>query len=124
MTDSNLSLTKTFTVKDSDSAASVGSVDLQVFSTPSMIAYMENTTLAICQELIQVGETTVGVEINVQHKAATVISKTVEISATLIDKQRSILTFKIIATCEGIEIGYAQHKRAIVNIEKFMSRLS
>lgn len=120
----NTVLEKEFTVTNAESASAVGSGGLNVFSTPSMIAFMENVALTASEEKLTEGQTTVGIEINVRHLAATAIGKTVLIKATLKSQEKKILTYDIEAFEEKKLIGKAEHKRAIVNSDAFMAKLN
>jgi len=45
----------------------MGSGDLEVYATPSMIAFMENTAKSLVTDELPVGYTTVGINMNVNH---------------------------------------------------------
>lgn len=101
-------------------ASHLGSGMLDVFATPAMIALMENAAMHAVMPAIEEGSDTVGIEINASHLAATKPGKKVKATATLVEIQKRILTFEIIAEDEDKVIGKATHKRAIINVEKFM----
>ena len=111
---------KEFVVLDQHSAASIGSGGMKVFGTPSMAAFMENVALAASEPECKHGETTVGIEINIRHLAPSAIGRKVQVRAMLIERKKQILSFKIEAYDSNKLIGEATHKRAIVNIERFM----
>ncbi|TVP91728.1 thioesterase family protein [Alkalibacterium sp.] len=117
-------LEKEFTVKESETAQAVGSGGLPVLSTPHMIAYMENTAMTLMQKELEEGETSVGMEINVNHLAPTALKKKVAVKAEQTDQNKGIYTYKIEAFVDNQLIGKATHKRAVVNEEKFMNRLN
>lgn len=120
----NIVLEKQFTVTYSESAEAIGSGELKVLSTPSLIAFMENTAMDIAKEITESEQTTVGIEINVQHLAATSIDSKILVKATLESQSKNILSYNIEAYDENNQqIGTAEHKRAIVNKESFMSKL-
>jgi predicted thioesterase len=58
-------------VTENDTASKLGSGDLDVFSTPSMIALMENTSKNVVEELLPEGFSTVGTEVSIKHIKAT-----------------------------------------------------
>ncbi|MGO1677510.1 MAG: thioesterase family protein, partial [Ruoffia tabacinasalis] len=62
-------LTKEFTVQADVTAASVGSGDLEVLSSPSIMAWMENVSYELCQNHSDNDETTVGIEFSMKHLA-------------------------------------------------------
>ena len=59
------------TVNDRNTAASVGSGDLHVFSTPYMIALMEEAAQNSVAPELEEGQSTVGTGLSVSHEAAT-----------------------------------------------------
>lgn len=112
---------KTFTVQESETAKAVRSGGLPVLSTPHMIAYMENTAMTLMEKGLSEEQTSVGIEINVQHLAPTAVNKEVYVKAELLENTKKVYTYKIEATVEGKLIGKAMHKRTIVDREQFMS---
>ena len=64
-------------------AAKVGSGSLEVFSTPSMVALMEQAAAELCQAELPEGLTTVGTALNIEHLAATLCGVEVRAVATL-----------------------------------------
>ena len=117
----NFKLTKT--VDDSETAAKVASGALEVFSTPSLIAFMENTAFQCVQSVLDEGDTTVGISVNMKHLKANLVGDTVECDATLTKIDGKKLFFDITATSKGDVVGTAEHIRFIVNEEKFLSKL-
>ena len=118
---------KTFTqqlvITDSHTAAFMGSGNLEVFATPAMVAFMENTAIQTIDDLEE-GYTTVGIEINIQHLKATRVGETVSCTATLVQHVKKLYEFSITASnANGELIGTAGHKRVAVNIDKFMDAL-
>lgn len=118
-------LEKHFSITSNDTAASVGSSSLDVLSTPSLIAFMENTAMHIAEDIIDSGQTTVGIEIDVKHFAPSAVGDTVIVEATLLTHMKNTLTYDIKAYDEkDTELGSAKHKRAIVEAEAFMSQFN
>ena len=115
-----LSYTSEAVVTEDKLARVVGSGQLDVFATPAMIALMENAAMYAVAPYIEEGNDTVGIEINASHIAATKPGKKVKATATLVEIHKRILTFEIIAEDEEKVIGKAMHKRAVINVEKFM----
>lgn len=116
-------LEKEFLVEVKHTAVEMGSGDIEVFSTPSMIAFMEHVAKEAVVGQLAEGETTVGIELNVQHVKATAIGKMVRVTAELINQKKSILFFELVAYEGETMIGKGTHKRAIVDAKKFMAKL-
>lgn len=116
-------LKKEFLVEDKHSAKQMGSGDLDVLSTPSMIAFMENVVKEAALEKLDSAQTTVGIDLNVQHIKATAIGKKIRVEADLTEQNKSILSYEIAAYEDEHLIGKGTHKRAIVNSGQFMENL-
>ena len=62
-----LSSQSSVTVSAGNTAAAMGSGDLDVFATPAMVALMENAAMKAVADALPEGSTTVGAEMNVTH---------------------------------------------------------
>lgn len=118
---------KTFTqkmiVEKKHAASELSSGFLDVFATPAMIAFMENTASQAIDKLEE-GFTTVGIEINVKHLKASKIGEEVSCIAILTKREKQIYNFEITVTDSSEDvIGIATHKRAAVEIERFLKKL-
>ena len=109
-------------VEREDTALEVGSGSLLVYATPCMAALMEAAACeAIAKGLAQT-ETTVGIELNLRHIAATPVGMEVHAKAEVTAVDGKIITFSIEAFDEAGAIGSATHKRALVNAQKFLDK--
>ena len=109
-------------VEKEDTAAQVGSGSLLVYATPCMVAMMEG---AACEAIAQgrsENETTVGIERNIQHRAATPVGMEVRAEATVTAVDGKIITFEVEAFDEAGTIGKGTHKRALVNTQRFLDK--
>ena len=102
-------------------ANKVGSGLVAVFATPMMIAGIEGTAAASVADKLAEGQTTVGMQMNVSHVAATPCGMKVhfETELTEIAPNGKILTFKVAAYDEAGLIGEGMHQRAVVAKERF-----
>jgi predicted thioesterase len=123
MLEAGLKNTITLTVTEELTADKVGSGALKVYSTPMMIAAMENCCLSCVAPYLEEGNTTVGTLVNVTHDAASPLGALIEVECTLTAVERRKLTFEVVAKCGEQIIGKGTHERFIVNAEKFMSKL-
>ncbi|MGM9795679.1 MAG: thioesterase family protein [Candidatus Aphodosoma sp.] len=118
------SISKIFVVGKQDTAAVMGSGLLDVLATPTMVAWMENTSILLTEEYLKDGDTTVGICINTSHEKASAVGEKITCTATLIKVDGRKLSFEIECFNENnIRIGKAYHERFIVNSQKFMSKL-
>lgn len=104
-------------------AVTVGSGDLEVLSTPSMMALMENAAMLAVQDALEEGMTTVGGHITSSHLKPTAKGKMVSATAILTGINGRRLTFKVTAQDENGIIGEGEHLRFIVDRRKFMGKL-
>ena len=109
-------------VEREDTALEVGSGSLLVYATPCMVALMEGAACEAIAEAIPEGQTTVGIELNIQHLAATPVGLEVRAEAEVTAVEGKIITFELHAYDESVEIGKGIHKRCIVNAQKFLDK--
>ena len=106
-----------------NTAAAVGSGALPVFSTPAMIALMEQAAVNTVHPFLNDGESSVGTAIRVTHDAAIPIGFPVVAEAELVEVDRRRLEFSVLARSGDEVIGKGTHTRFIVPQEKFMQKV-
>ncbi len=109
-------------VEREDTALEVGSGSLLVYATPCMAALMEAAACEAIAAGLAETETTVGIELNLRHIAATPVGMEVHAKAEVTEVEGKIITFSIEAFDEAGTIGTAVHKRALVNSQKFLDK--
>jgi len=107
---------------ETNTAQAMGSGDLLVFSTPSMVALMEEAAVRSVAPYLDEGQSTVGTAIDVRHTAATPVGMTVTCESRLTGVDGRRLTFAIRAYDEKGEVGSAAHVRAIVDAARFQAK--
>lgn len=112
----------TGTVEPHMSALSVGSGELDVLSTPWMIALMEAASLKAVKDSVPPGFTTVGTHIQVCHSAPIPTGSRYTVESSLIETRGRILVFRVKASSGLIEVGAGFHRRALVETEGFLNR--
>ena len=105
-----------------DSALEVGSGSLLVYATPCMVALMEGAACEAIAEGLDEGETTVGIELNIKHVAATPVGMEVRAEAEVTAVEGKIVSFSLRAYDEAGLIGEGTHKRALVNSQRFLDK--
>ena len=110
------------TVDESNLASTVGSGDLPVFATPSMIALIEKTASQSVMPYLDIGTSTVGTHLDIAHTSATPIGMTVVCETELVEIDRRRLVFKVRVYDSKGDIGSGTHERFIVDCEKFLSK--
>ena len=109
-------------VDASNLASSVGSGGLEVFSTPSLIALMENAARSAVEPLLPPGQTTVGVRVDVSHLAATPVGAQVRARAELLEVDGRRLVFKVEAFDHHEKVGEGTHERMVVDPARLLAR--
>ena len=110
-------------VEREDTAMEVGSGSLLVYATPCMIALMEGAACNALEGVLVEDKTSVGIELNVSHIAATPVGMEVRAEAEIIAVEKNILTYNVTAYDEAGKIGEGNHKRAVVTAQKFLDKV-
>ena len=110
-------------VEREDTAAAVGSGLLLVFSTPCMVALMEGAACEAIAEAVSEEKTSVGIELNIAHIAATPVGMEVRAVAEVTAVEKNIITFRVEAFDEAGKIGEGTHKRAVVTAQRFLDKV-
>lgn len=105
-----------------NSAESLGSGNVPVFATISMIGLMEKTCLESVLPHLEPGQDTVGTHVNVSHSKATPVGMKVWCESELIEIDRRRLVFQVAAYDEAGLIGEGTHERFIIDKERFISK--
>jgi fluoroacetyl-CoA thioesterase len=109
-------------VDGSNTAKAMGSGELGVFATPSMIALMEKAATDAIKQLMPPDSSSVGTMINVRHLASTPTGMRVTAKAVLTEVDGKRLVFTVEAFDEKDKIGEGIHERFIINKERFMAK--
>ena len=105
-------------------ASSVGSVLLDVYSTPSMIALIEKAAAESVEEGLEERQGTVGIRLEISHLAATPIGQKVRAETELVEIDGRILTFEVSVYSEVEKIGEGTHKRCIILNDRFVEKMN
>ncbi len=109
-------------VSEHNTALSVGSGEALVFSTPMMIALMENAAYLCLKPFLDESESSVGIKMDTTHESASPIGLAISARAKITEVNGKIVTFEVIASDAFGVIGKGLHQRAVINSEKFISR--
>lgn len=119
-----LTFTSTVIVSKENIAATMGSGDLEVFATPTMVALMENAAMNAVSGELPEGSTTVGAVMNTTHIKPSALGDNVSATAILKEVEGRKLTFEVKAEDTKGVIGEGIHIRYVVDRAKFMAKLS
>ncbi len=109
-------------VTESNTATAIGSGALPVFSTPHMIALMENASMNAIAPCLEDGQGSVGTKIDVAHVAATPMGMTVRAESTITRIEGRMLSFEVRAWAGDELIGEGTHQRCIIYNQRFMEK--
>ena len=105
-----------------NTARAMGSGSLEVFATPALVALMESAACNALEGTLEEGVTTVGVEIRVEHLAATPLGMSVRAESCLTKVEGRMLSFEVKAWAGDELIGRGSHQRCIVLNRRFMEK--
>ena len=115
---------KTYIVTDSEAIHFLGPEVTPGLSTPSLVTWMELTSRENAAPLLNPGEDTVGVSVEIKHLAPTPVGMKVRVVSKLQSVAGRIYSFEIEAFDEVEKIGEATHVRASINVAKFAARIA
>jgi fluoroacetyl-CoA thioesterase len=119
------------TVGDSDTAQSLGSGDVPMLATPRVLALAETATVAATARQMPSGLTTVGVRVELSHRAPVPIGRRVAAQATLatVDGRRLMFEVHVTEVPATADVPYADRRvvaegrieRVLVDRQRFLS---
>lgn len=117
-----LTATRSLTVEPADTALRIGSGSVEVLATPRLLALCEEATVAAVADHLDSGLTTVGVQVRLDHVAASPVGQTVSAEATLEKVAGRKLFFTISAHDDRGLVAAAKVTRVIVDEAAFMAK--
>jgi len=116
--------TITVVVDESMTADRFGNTGVHVLATRMLVSYFELTAHQLAMRALEPGQGTVGFHVDIRHLAATLIGMRVTFRATLAERDRRRLVFRVEADDERERVGEGTHERFIVDMGRFMERLA
>jgi fluoroacetyl-CoA thioesterase len=113
-----------FVVGEEHLAQHIGSGSVRVLATPWMIALMERVSHKLLAQNLPEGFSSVGVSVEVQHIAPSPLGSTIKVRTEVIEILGSLVSFEINAWDEHEPIGKGRHKRAIIDLERFLAKVA
>lgn len=111
-----------YVVTPADTALALGSGDVEVLATPRVVALAEAATVAATTRTLASGQTTVGVRVELDHKAATPVGRRVVAEAVLSGVDGRTLTFDVIVRDGEVVAAQGTVTRVLVDRQKFVDR--
>lgn len=119
-----LSASIDLTVTDDDTAIALHSGDVPVLATPRVLALCEEASVAAVRPQISDEQTTVGMQVQIDHLAPTAVGATVTADAKIEEIQGRRITFKVSARDERGLIAAGRVTRVLVDRERFLDKTS
>lgn len=123
MLETGIKGTASLVVDESKLAINVGSGNVELLSSPIMIALMEKACWTGVAPYLDSGFGTVGILVNVKHVRPTPLGMKVTAQAELIEVHGKRLVFQVTASDERGLIGEGTHERAIVEEIPFQEKV-
>jgi fluoroacetyl-CoA thioesterase len=111
------------TVTAEQTARHLGSGGIDVFATPAMVALMEGAAVDAIDKHLAAGQASVGIDVHIQHLAATPLGKSVRAEAEVTAVDRRKVTFNVKAWDEHELIGEGTHVRFVIDLDRYIERL-
>lgn len=95
-----------------------------VLSTPWLIWYLEHAARAAVLPLLELGESTVGTEVQVRHLAATPVGQAVTCTARVLFADNGEVSFQLEAYDERERIARGSHRLRVIRVDRFARRVA
>ena len=96
----------------------------QILSTPWLIWFLEHAARSAVLPLLEPGESTVGVVVNVEHTAATPLGAEVVCRARVIYSDGPLISFQLEARDEHEKIAMGTHKLRVIQAARLAKKVN
>jgi predicted thioesterase len=110
------------TVAEADTAISIKSGDVPVLATPRVVALCEEASVKALLGELDPNETSVGMQVQLDHLAPTAVGHVVTAEATVEKVHGRRVTFTVSVSDERGLIAVGRVTRVIVDIERFLDK--
>lgn len=109
-------------VGEADTASALGSGDVDVLGTPRMVALFEQATIDALRGMLEEGQSSVGMRVQIDHLQPTPVGAEVVVEAMLDKVEGRRITFAVTASDSGGLVAAGKVTRVLVDVQKFMSK--
>jgi fluoroacetyl-CoA thioesterase len=109
-------------VGEGDTARALGSGDVNVLGTPRMVALFEQATIDALRGMLESGQSSVGMRVQIDHLQPTPIGAEVVVEAMLDKVEGRRITFAVTASDSGGLVAAGKVTRVVIDVEKFMTK--
>lgn len=112
-----------FQVDEQYTAFHIGSGELRVLATPSMIGFMERTSHQLLTRCLPEGYSSVGAQVDIRHLAPTPMGWTVRVTSEVLEVDGRKVTLAVEAWDDQEKVGEGRHQRVVIDLNRFLSRV-
>ena len=105
-------------------AKNVGSGELNVLSTPSLLAFIENTCMLKINETINSDQTSLGVKVELKHLKPSLENENIECFIINVSNLDNKWLFDVEVKSKDKLIAVCQHTRYVVNKKEFLENIN
>ena len=110
-------------VREGDLVSQLGSIDVDVLSTPRLIQLMEAAAIKAIQEFIPSDQLSLGTHVKIKHLSPTPLGMKVFAHAILKEVNKNRLIFLVDAYDEMEKVAEGEHERLLVSKEGFLQKV-
>jgi len=111
-------------VRDEDVVSQLGSIDMDVLSTPRLVQLMEAAAIKAIQEFIPPDQLSLGTHVKIKHLSPTPLGMKVVAHAILKEVNENRLIFLVDAYDEMEKVAEGEHERILVSKERFLQKVN
>jgi len=111
-------------VKDEDLVSQLGSIDVDVLSTPRLVQLMEAAAIEAIHKFIPSDQLSLGTLLKIKHLSPTPLGMKVVAHALLKEVNKNRLLFLVDAYDEIEKVAEGEHERILVSKERFLQKVS
>ena len=110
-------------VGEEDLVSKLGSIAVDVLSTPRLIQLLETAAIEAIQDYMPSDQLSLGTQVKIKHLSATPLGMKVTAHALLKEVDRNRLFFLVDAYDEKDKVAEGEHERILVSKERFIQRV-
>ena len=111
-------------VKEEDLVSRLGSIDVDVLSTPCLIQLLEAAAIQAIHGYLPSDQLTLGTQVKIRHLAPTPLGMKVRAHALLREVDKNRLSFIVDAYDETGKVAEGEHERILVSKERFLQKVN
>jgi fluoroacetyl-CoA thioesterase len=110
-------------VREGDLVSQLGSIDVDVLSTPRLIQLIEAAAIKAIQEFIPSDQLSLGTHMKIKHLSPTPLGMKVIAHAILKEVNKNRLIFLVDAYDEMEKVAEGEHERLLISKEGFLQKV-